>query len=226
MEARAAAGCAVTDRPILFSGPMVRAILAGTKTQTRRLLTDRLKRYPSATEHLDMLFRDDPKSRVRVAECGAVLVDTHGGIASGIASSPYGVPGVRLWVRETFATLTGNGHRTVYRADNDPPMTGPADCPVPVLDMKWTPSIFMRRAQSRLTLTVTDVRVERLQSITEEDARAEGIDWTLADALAIGRGGTDTAARRYAALWDSINADRAPWASNPWVWVVSFARVP
>ena len=220
----------MTDRPILFSGPMVRAILAGTKTQTRRLLTDRLKRYPSATEHLDMLFRDDPKSRVRVAECGAVLVDTHGGIASGIASSPYGVPGVRLWVRETFATLTGNGHRTVYRADNDPPMTGPADCPVPVLDMKWTPSIFMRRAQSRLTLTVTDVRVERLQSITEEDARAEGVagkpcadegdeyDPTCRHCL--------SARGAYAALWDSINGERAPWASNPWVWVVSFARVP
>ena len=129
---------------------------------------------------------------------------------------PYGVTGDRLWVRETWARLTGNGHRFVYRADGEDPRTGwdevePAQRP----RMTWTPSIHMPRVASRITLEVTDVRVERLQAISEEDARAEGI--ALEPAILPGH-----AAGCFSRLWDEINGKRAPWSSNPWVWAVTF----
>lgn len=203
----------VSDRPILFSAPMVRAILAGKKTQTRRVLRDPRKRTPNGVELLTRWTNDDPRARVRVTDRGAVAVDTCGGVAAPILLSPYGAVGDRLWVRETWAFLTGNGRRVVYAADGEP-LTGDGTQTV-LGGMKWTPSIFMRRTESRLTLEVTDVRVERLQSIIDDDARAEGVE-------AIGARNDFRGA--FCALWDSINAERAAWDSNPWVWVVSFQR--
>lgn len=186
------------ERPILFSGPMVRALLAGTKTQTRR--TVRLADG-------DVLHFVD----------GAPWLSNIDGMKK--LACPYGAPGDRLWVRETWALLTGNGHRIVYRADADPPMTcGGTE---PVRDMKWTPSIYMRRQHSRITLEITDVRVERLTSISEQDARAEGCFVDEAT-----HGPCDDSARDvFTDLWDSINGKRAPWSSNPWVWAISFKRV-
>jgi hypothetical protein len=113
-------------------------------------------------------------------------------------------------VREAWAEFPSDGDY-VFRADYDRD-------PTLRHNLKWKPSIFMPRAACRLRLEVTGVRVERLQAITEADAVAEGIGeppWP---------GGT--AAERYGVLWDSINAERAPWESNPWVWVVEFRKAP
>lgn len=181
------------ERPILFSGPMVRALLAGTKTQTRR--TCKGARELSCSQ-------DWP-----------------------LSTCPYGRVGERLWVRETFRQ--GYGSMSVhYAADPDEVSCGP-----------WNPSIFMPRWASRITLEITDVRVQRLQEISEEDARAEGVPQDLAAVCYVGEGQIRdgkyrvephqhiAAADHYACLWESINYKRAPWSSNPWVWALTFRRV-
>lgn len=197
------------ERPILFSGPMVRAILDGSKTQTRRVVKG------TALEWLD----DFAPSFVA---------------SPGNALSPYGFAGDHLWVRETWSTANGNGHRTVYRADLGTERW-PRSVEVPGDDERiWRPSIHMPRRASRLTLRVTDVRVERLQEITAEDAVAEGVP-------EVPRCGCEACSRQsgfcpadaseqameFAALWDSINGARegCSWAANPWVWCVSFERL-
>jgi len=140
---------------------------------------------------------------------------------------PYGGKGDRLWVRETF--LVGDG----MNPENDPTRpTYRADfIDADAIPVKWTPSIYMRRHQSRLTLEVTGVRVERLQAITEDDAKAEGARPFFETFPMFGREQTITSGERcadaehragFAVLWDEINADRATWKSNPFVWVVSF----
>ena len=198
----------MTERPILFSAPMVRAILEGRKTQTRRVV-----KLP----HNNPLGRWEPTTvggpnggkthkGETVPECAAIWHTRTGDCVC----ARYEV-GDRLWVRETFY-LIGETGECFYAATGDsnmPPATfggwrGP-----------WKPSIFMPRRHSRITLEVTGVRVERLQEISEADAAAEGVY-------------TDPACPAYDAyrvLWDQINAKRAPWASNPWVWVIEFKRV-
>ena len=176
------------ERPILFSAPMVRAILEGRKTQTRRLVK---LRPGQEIEHGAVFSARDPF----------------------LMLSPYGSPGDRLWVRETFHGGGNGGAEVAFKADY-----------LIARDVKrWTPAIHMPRRLSRITLEVTGVRVERLQDISEEDARAEGID-----AVRVQTGPAALAGRPWAtefcALWDSLNAKRAPWASNPWVWVVEFRR--
>lgn len=186
----------MTERPILFSGPMVRAILDGRKTQTRRLVVCRSKR---ATD-FDLWLQE--------AEC------------------PYGQPGDRLWVRETWGRSTDLVRGYVYATDQHVSRFD-------ILGERWTPSIHMPRAASRLSLEVTSVRVERLQNISEEDALAEGIredgepwaseyGWGVADRRVWA---ANTARQRFEYAWDRINGDRAAWASNPWVWCVGFKRV-
>lgn len=185
------------ERPILFSGPMVRALLAGTKTQTRRVVKPSAMLGGWETGHN---ARGDITSRWPLA-CGLKP-----------ARCPYGQPGDRLWVREAFAgsiayerhgyPLKEWGNKLWYVADGEP-RSG-----------QWTrprPSIHMPRCLSRITLEVTGVRVERLQDISEADAIAEGI----------GHGDVDAAVADYAALWEQINGPGS-WDANPWVWVVSF----
>lgn len=187
------------ERGILFQAPLVRALLAGTKTQTRRLIKPQPIAW--AANPCFWLWRDDEPLTLRH------ILDR----------SPYGASGDRLWVRETWATLTGNGIRTVYRADGEDPRTGWDDTPDDQRPaMRWRPSIFMPRSASRITLEVTEVRVQRLTEINEEDARAEGVD--VPDGL--------TAVSAFALLWNRINGERASWTSKPWVWVVSFRRLP
>lgn len=182
----------MTDRPILFSAPMIRAILRevsapGTgKTQTRRVLKPRPRRtifFDAKTAGLEQ-FRD-PAYRA----------------------------GDRLWVREAISYDRLDVDRDGilppwYWADGNPDAGD------------WTrpkPSIHMPRWASRLTLIVTDVRVQRLQDISEDDARAEGCPCQGDDDLC----GME-AAGWFRDLWDSLNAERAPWSSNPWVVAVTF----
>ena len=195
------------ERPILFSAPMVRAILNGTKTQTRRAVKDR---------HIDSAppacFFQWLRERCT-----------------------YGQPGDRLWVREAFmhepadycweasVSIPCRPAETVYRADHDGDTRGAG----------WKPSIHMPRALSRITLEITGVRVERLQDISEADAIAEGVHPGGAclpddDTSSFSRIGPVCNASfpvaRYAALWESINGAGA-WEKNPLVWVIEFRRL-
>ena len=174
------------EHPILFSGPMVRAILEGRKTQTRRVMK----------------------------------LNMDGGVYSE-PRCPDGVPGDRLWVRETWADV-----RWMQEPEHFPNgVSYRADCSADSLKLaehygvRWKPSIHMPRWASRITLEVTEVRAQRLQDITEEDARAEGVN------CAVGGFITTNPVNAFHGLWDYINGKRAPWDSNPWVWAVTFRRV-
>lgn len=232
------------ERPILFSGPMVQAILEGRKTQTRRVvkLSDPTQTYAQ--------FDDDgwPMSE-------DIYGDWHRD------DCPYGVVGDRLWVRETwkYDDWTEEGEPYIrYAADNATQLMTPSDdwadrvmsiwaeLSAPenynidqrARDRKWRPSIFLPRWASRITLEVVSVRVERVQDISEEDAIAEGVETAMPatagavlpsnDMLRTNGYGVvmQSAKAEYAKLWDTINAKRGyGWDANPWVWVIEFKQV-
>jgi len=172
---------------------MVRAIVERRKSQTRRVVKGTAAFHSRAAL---LSFRNG------VATFGDSIPDD----PVPLTVKARWNAGDTLWVRETFAILTGNGHRTVYRADGEEPRNEP------VGPMRWTPSIFMRPSQSRIRLEVERVRVERLQDLSISDALAEGIDTvTYFDPRTA-----------YAHLWDAINGKTAPWKSNPFVWIVEF----
>lgn len=225
------------ERPILFSGPMVHAILAGRKTQTRRTMK------PTTSQ-------DDMAHIIRTPGLLAALIRLR---------CPYGQPGDRLWVRET--------HQFDAPRDGTWPDTEFYGCKGASLDLipkrfrypahclyaaswagspiTWRPSIFMPRWASRINLEITGVWVERLQDISADDATAEGLSCLSKDGGRLfkygipdrdGEPGEDdqgwhwhrwrqSPIDAYQALWDSINAKRAPWSSNPWAWVMEFKRV-
>jgi len=183
----------MTDRPILFSGAMVRALLAGTKTQTRRVVK-KSECWPISAVRATML-----ESRG-----SAMAVDAQSRTYGPEIKCPYGQPGDRLWVRETWHDASSALHScALYRADGGEIYGG-----------KWAPSIHMPRWASRITLEITSVRVERLQDISEADAIAEGVYTDPAS----------PAYDAYAQLWDEINGPGS-WAANPWVWVLEFRRL-
>ncbi len=218
------------ERGILFSAPMVRAILAGTKTQTRRVVKHRAF-GASDTPGYDWTFRNP-----RTGGCWNDV--SH---ARMLELCPYGVIGDRLWVRETWQAWERVSHEydewepldrerragatwAEWLDEHRPPdsieyrATSESQGP-------WTPAIHMPRWASRILLEVTGVRVERLQAITEADAKAEGVRpfpldlegdcWT---------DGTYRTAYNY--LWNEINGwNPNSWVANPWVWVVEFKRV-
>lgn len=199
------------ERPILFSGPMVRAILEGRKTVTRRAvkpwqvptLQEDGRWLATAQRHARWGFGVDGKD---AQACAAELASS--------GCCPYGSPGRRLWVRETYADI---GCRLTYRADTD----DGAHCMV----KKWIPSIHMPRSACRLMLEVTAVRVERLQDISEEQAIAEGPPGLTFPAPPGSHWVTEDGRRRaFMRLWDDVNGAGA-WDANPWVWVVEFKRV-
>lgn len=198
---------AIKERPILFSGPMVCAILDGRKTQTRRLL-----KLPKCMEWYQELGGEAKGWFCEVRGAGWWHVEE--------LVCPYGDAGYHLWVRETWRRIeTGmNSGKADYRAD-DPSASGLGFMP-------WRPSIFMRRADSRITLEITDVRTERLQEITEEDAQAEGVQMGYQPYSVEGRTPPTPVGYRpvFKRLWDSINGDDS-WDANPWVWAISFRVV-
>ena len=202
------------ERPILFSSPMLRAILEGRKTMTRRVI--KLDEFSeSTTPGYDFAFRKRGLWHdVRLAD----MLDPPRRNYPG--ACPYGTIGDRLWVRETWAPHPQDSSTVFYRATVD------AEPGIRVWDGPWKPSIHMPRWASRINLEITGIRVERVQDISEEDARAEGL-WCKFD----GQGCegqchkcSATAKEAFEALWDSINAKSHPWASNPWVWVIEFGR--
>jgi hypothetical protein len=242
------AGVDVKEHPTLFSAEMVRRLLDGSKTQTRRLVTPRTSVLGSSTwDALDWSARwrePDRRERTR-AEIEAALdrprpakrepfdfmMPDGGGPANFFCPFedtaylhvpakdgetrhrcyPRVIAGDRLWVKETFRSKEHDvGTQVEYRATPDASHR---------LVDPWKPSIFMRRSESRLVLDVKSVRVERLHAITEADARAEGVE-----RRPDGPGRMLSAVGVYEDLWNRINGTRAPWSSNPLVWVYTFAR--
>jgi len=187
------------SRQIPFSGPMVRALLNGTKTQDRRII-----KVPEFVEEASV-----GSPHWQLQRCGAgwefIEWSTDYGRAHPLRC-PYGQRGDRLWVRETHAWTRGGGW--IYRADGE----------VDVFSRcRWLPSGNMPRSRSRITLEITDVRVEQLQDIREADAKAEGADPALPVADQRWVAG-------YRVLWEQIHGPGS-WDANPWVWVLTFKRV-
>jgi hypothetical protein len=230
----------MTERPILFNGEMVRAILAGTKTQTRRPL----RPQPDVE-----FFGDDLRwlSGPGHSGDGWYYADyDYPDEGSHFARCPYGQPGGRLWVRETWAPvdfLFGSELeepvRVAYGADRQVLDHGAyrAEMDTYALNwgrVKWRPSIHMPKWASRITLEVTAVRVERVQNISADDAVAEGVDPAPHEcrcepcSLAHVRCPASQSGilMEFRPLWDSVYAKRGfGWEANPWVWCVEFRRV-
>lgn len=215
------------ERPILFSAPMVRALLNGSKTQTRRLVKPQPEAHQHIARHLgDGNWQFVPDVHI-LADCVSTL------------RCPYGQPGDRLWVRETFVQgftsdpMTGrliqfdDGHNklpktTWYRATDAHICWEDGDgweTSVP-----WKPSIRMPRWASRITLEITGVRVELLHDISDADAIAEGCALECMTPTGDDNGSAIHGPGGYMSLWESINGPGS-WDANPWVWVVEFKRV-
>lgn len=206
------------ERPILMAAPMVRATLDDLKTQTRRVVK------PAPWEVLPNKTGEPPWPHGFKYEEGST---THGEPFK--MPCPYGQPGDRLWVRETFSILDDGmqERRPVFFADMRNESEAAHHSP-------WKPSIFMPYWVSRILLEVTEVRVQRLNDISERDALAEGITWPDRDGQryqppidTYGISGARTAAEKFQELWDSINGKRpgCTWENNPWVWAITFKRI-
>lgn len=244
------------ERPILFSGEMVRAVLDGRKTQTRRVMLPR----PGKNQHMHNPPLYGTGVSTNKGQYGVLMCEE---ITSNITLTqhfkcPYGAPGDRLWVRETFAYITDSfaiAQGVRYKADHVDKFFKADGNLIPdgatVFNslsheypdiVKYRPSIHMPRWASRIQIEVVDVRVERVQDISEEDAIREGIS-------AVDSSGNDINPIEYEyrkwfknyetgefsfidpvasfwSLWNSINEKRGfGWDTNPWVWVVEFRRV-
>lgn len=224
------------SRPILFSAPMVRALLDGSKTQTRRIVK------PEGAHHL-FAFLDLPGDPTgEWAWCSS----SH--VVSKHIFCPYGQPGDQLWVRETWQgpLLDCPEHEAQFREDGPEAFQKPGFCAYRATDklnaideegndLGWRPSIHMPRWASRITLEVISVRVERLQDISDAGAIAEGVEghyiedgwywrnYCLTDEEAAVSPMLTSAKESFHSLWEHINGVGS-WAANPWVWVVEFRR--
>lgn len=223
------------ERGMIFNGEMVRAILDGRKTQTRRPV-----KFPVLDKNLG---------------CELAGNELAGELSAGnYLNSAFGKPGDRVWVRETWGVVSheldedgriqtwtpnrpataihempfGNGYysgHAIYAADGD--FTWGDDDGYEDGRSCWRPSIHMPKAASRILLEITDVRVERLNSISQEDAQAEGLEltgWRPTYSDPDSGGEVMTPYDNFAQLWESIYGDES-WKANPWVWVISFKRV-
>lgn len=207
----------MAEHPLPMSAPMVRAILDGSKTQTRRV-AKKMVRHPD----LGNLYT--PGALVLEGEPQHVIE----------RACPYGRPGDHLWVRETVFINHFMGLQVpvaeraccelYYRATDEADMRKWEDHE----GIRWTPSIHMPRWASRITLEITSVRVERLQDISEADARAEGAREcdrvSGREVLLAGQSQRGSYVLHYRDIWEQINGPGS-WAANPWVWVLSFKKV-
>jgi hypothetical protein len=229
------------ERPILFSKPMVKAILDGRKTQTRRVAK------PQPDSHY---WESLPGYRLlcngpNLNNDGRYFYNFHHHIPqnpnwdeAGTTFCPYGSPGSRLWVRENFWPRP---HRTERDMINGADTWEPVEYDADLSDIqreqlrewgwKMKPSIHIPRKLSRIILEITSVRIERLQDISSSDVEKEGVKF-LGDLPLLTRVRSEKrkdlvhaiAQEKFKNLWNSINLKKAPWSSNPWVWVVEFQR--
>ncbi|ENZ8654826.1 hypothetical protein ACHBFN_000695 [Klebsiella aerogenes] len=217
------------ERGMIFNGEMVRAILDGRKTQTRRIMA------PQPADDIERGIFPNPEV------IGWKSSRRHKNGSTTAHFCHYGQPGDRIWVRETFQgplfdydlmdsyckdpTPFEKPEFCVYKADGVPaPEFYDAD---DELHCCWRPSIHMPRWASRILLEITDVRVERLNAISQEDAQAEGMEltgWRPTYSDPDSGGEVMTPYDNFAELWSSIYGDES-WKANPWVWVISFKRV-
>ena len=208
------------ERPIIFSTPMIKAIMDGRKTMTRRIVKEPYQSYPCVTKHITSNEFDFHYDQ---------------GVGQ-FTASPYGKPGDVLWVRETFyayghwtliTTTLPNSIKKEYHFHNLIPeykIYMYEDSPPEVILKRWglgyhkRPLIFMPKEASRIRLKITDIKVERVQDITDEDALMEGV---LPDQNIFTPGELKEA---YSALWESING-KYSWEMNQWVWCLTFERI-
>ena len=191
------------ERPILFTASMVRALLDGSKTQTRRVVKLPHQNPLGKWESFDWGGPNGGRTaQGETVPFQQTIAHTRTGE---IICCPYSQPGDRLWVREAWMPVEHDVQPYRYRATN-PSYIG-----------KWKPSIHMPRIASRITLDVVSVRVERLRDISRGDAMGEGCPFPN---MAQG----DDPRQWYADLWSQINGPGS-WELNPWVWVVEFKRI-
>jgi len=197
------------ERPILFSAPMVLAILGGRKTQTRRAIKGDFSHYNfrGMTSNIRAVFDLVGPVKTGKGDKTKLWMPSFG------VNCPYGQKGDRLYVKETWRVFGGREYEyqqskaaVQYRANE-----------TEFEQKEWRPSIFMPRWASRISLAIQSVRVERLQDISEEDARAEGVNFPAQGQLSSYR-------MAYSQLWDSINGKKHSWKSNPWVWAITFCQ--
>ena len=211
------------ERPILMKPESVRAILEGRKTQTRRIVKPQPQQGPIGI--YGMQSDDRAWSYPKLEDRTSFRVSNKPNGPDGWSDyCPYGIPSDRLWVKETWGCPSADhprckdgrkpieGDKIVYLANpSDEYQWGQKGHPG-VGDFCWRSPLYMPRWASRLTLEIANVRVERLQEISYADSRAEGMA-ADSDALCM---------MHFQSLWDSINAKKYPWASNPWVWIIEF----
>lgn len=188
------------EYPIIFSTPMVQAIQEGRKTQTRRIVTNKTALEWLEPEMFSPEFVANPENRL----------------------CRYGAPGGKLWVRETWCleTTTVSDYEGGWREEPVGYLYRADFGPEPVA-WNWKPSIHMPRAASRLLLEITDIRVQRLQEITEEDARSEGPAPLFNESA---YSSCETAKESFRTLWQSIHGNQS-WTDNPWVWAITFKEL-
>jgi hypothetical protein len=205
------------EHPILFSTEMVKAIIDGYKTMTRRA-----KGLELVNQRINESWRIGETNIAGRTWWEAAIDSSH----SHRIDSPYGQVGDRLWVRETWNSAGGIGHGKQlftpvirYKADGYSKSCEGGNSNSPIgIDNKWRPSIFMPRWASRITLKITNIRVERLQDISLGDLSREGVQ--------LKQFGFDNMYSKFEHLWNTINAKRGySWESNPWVWVIEFKKI-
>ncbi|HEE5105179.1 TPA: hypothetical protein R7I94_003281 [Klebsiella pneumoniae] len=214
------------ERGMIFNGEMVRAILDGRKTQTRRIMKPQPEPCPRGGHWWPSnVF----KTMLHVEE---EMQNGKGGWGGLVGDAcPFGDVGDRIWVRETWAEAGASApDLKLYRANYPEHVPSIYENVPPAEEIRWTPSIHMPRTASRIQLEITDVRVERLNAISEEDATAEGVPPAgslLPDypgTFLTPKGDFATAKVAFQRLWESIYGEES-WKANPLVWVISFKRV-
>lgn len=199
------------ERGMIFNAEMVRAILDGRKTQTRRIV--------KLSHERGMV---NPVVRGRNGEISSITCR----LAPMLC--PFGQPGDRIWVRETWAEAGASAPELkLYRANYPEHVPSHYENVPPIDEIRWTPSIHMPRWSSRITLEITGVRVERLNDISQEDAQAEGMEltgWRPTYSDPDSGGEVWTPYDNFAQLWESIYGEES-WQANPWVWAITFRRV-